>query len=81
MNNVYDNGYKILGTKEKIVNYINNIFKNSNLQDAMMVEDLKELLEELKEYKNTDILLIDYDNGMSPYIISEAFLEDSIVEV
>lgn len=81
MNNVYNNGYKILGAKEKIVNYINNIFKNSNLQDAMMVEDLKELLEELKEYKNTDILLIDYDNGMAPYIISEVFLEDNIVEV
>ena len=46
-----------------------------------MIEDLKELLEELKEYKNTNIVLIDYDNGMAPYIITEVFLEDNIVEV
>ena len=81
MNNVYDNGYKILGNKENIIKYINDIFKNSDLQDVLLVEDLQDLLEELKDYKNTDILLIDYENGMAPYIISEVFLEDSIVKV
>lgn len=81
LNNVYDNGYKILGTKENITKYINDIFKNSDLQDVLLVEDLQDLLEELKDYKNTDILLIDYENGMAPYIISEVFLEDSIVKV
>ena len=81
MNNVYDNGYKILGTKENITKYINETLENCNLQDALLVEDLQDLLEELKDYKNTDIILIDYENGMAPYIISEVFLEDSIVKV
>ena len=81
MNNVYDNGYKILGTKGNITKYIKDILKNSDLQDVLLVENLQDLLEETKEYKNNDILLIDYENGMAPYIISEAFLEDSIVKV
>lgn len=59
MNKVYDNGYKLLGTVKNIKKDIEN-----NVRTSDMEEQLYEILEELKEYKDNNIVVIDYDNPM-----------------
>ena len=59
MNKVYDNGYKLLGTVKNIKKDIEN-----NIRTSDMEEQLYEILEELKEYKDNNIVVIDYDNPM-----------------
>lgn len=59
MNKIYDNGYKLLGTVKNIRKDIEN-----NVRTSDMEEQLYEILEELKEYKDNDIVVIDYDNPM-----------------
>lgn len=59
MNKIYDNGYKLLGTVKDIRKDIEN-----NIRTSDMEEQLYEILEELKEYKDNDIVVIDYDNPM-----------------
>lgn len=59
MNKIYDNGYKLLGTVKNIKKDIKN-----NIRTSDMEEQLYEILEELKECKDNDIVVIDYDNPM-----------------
>lgn len=59
MNKIYDNGYKLLGTVKDIRKDIEN-----NIRTSDMEEQLYEILEELKECKDNDIVVIDYDNPM-----------------
>ena len=59
MNKVYDNGYKLLGTVKNIKKDIENNIRTSDIE-----EQLYEILEELKEYKDNEIVIIDYDNPM-----------------
>ncbi len=73
MNKVYDNGYKLLGTVKNIRKYIEN-----NISTSDMEEQLYEILEELKEYKDNDIVVIDYDIPMG-YLI-EKWEENDLVK-
>lgn len=59
MNKIYDNGYKLLGTVKNIKKDIEN-----NIRTSDMEEELYEILEELKDYKDNEIIVIDYDNPM-----------------
>lgn len=56
MNNIYDNGYKVLGKVIDIKEYINKNCKEN--------EDLKEVLFDLEELDNNTIVMINYDNPM-----------------
>lgn len=73
MNNIYDNGYKLLGAVKNIKKDIENNIRTSDIE-----EQLYEILEELKEYKDNDIVVIDYDNPMG-YTI-EKWEENDIVK-
>lgn len=58
MNNIYDNGELLLGTKKDILNY----WKNNAIDiDSDFEEELKE---DLKDLKDDTIICINYDNGM-----------------
>lgn len=59
MNKIYDNGYKLLGTVKNIKKDIEN-----NIRTSDMEEQLYEILEELKDYEDNEIVIIDYDNPM-----------------
>lgn len=59
MNKVYDNGYKLLGTVKNIKKDIKNNIRTSDIE-----EQLYEILEELKDYEDNEIVIIDYDNPM-----------------
>lgn len=59
MNKIYDNEYKLLGTVKNIKKDIEN-----NIRTSDMEEELYEILEELKEYKDNEIIVLDYDNPM-----------------
>lgn len=61
MNNIYDNGAIMLGEVKNVVKEIKEEMKN-NID--MLYVDMDEILEELKDYKDDDIVAIDYDNGM-----------------
>lgn len=73
MNKVYDNGYKLLGKVKNVKKYIEN-----NIGTSDMEEQLYEILEELKEYKDNDIVVIDYDIPMG-YAI-EKWEENDLVK-
>ena len=73
MNNLYDNGTCLLGTKKDIYDY------TINSQD-LNKEEKQEILEEIKCFNDTDILCINYDWGMGLSIEGWS-LEDQIVEV
>ena len=59
MNNLYDNGTILLGTKKNIVEQIYN---------NMLVEEddeyYMEILNDLKDFKDDTIIALNYDNGM-----------------
>ena len=75
MNNVYDNGYKVLGKVKDIKKYLQHCIKTSDME-----EEIYDFLKELEEYKEEDIILVDYDNGMGVYI-NEVFNKDDLVKV
>ena len=74
MQNVYDNGYKLLGQVSKIKEYIDILLQHKKIE----LEDYREMLKELSFYKSTDIILYDYDNGMGSYV-AECFNKEDIV--
>lgn len=59
MNNIYDNGEIILGTKKDIVRYLQN-----NIATSDMEEEIYEILKDIEEEEENTILAINYDNGM-----------------
>lgn len=75
MNNVYDNGYRVLGKVKDIKKYFKENIKTSDLE-----EEIYDLLKELNEYNEEDIIIVDYDNGMGIYI-NELFSKNDIVKV
>jgi len=65
MNNLYDNGACLLGTKKAIKKHCKNLIKKYNNDDEdCVVETAKETLDEIEEFNDTDILCINYDCGM-----------------
>jgi len=57
MNNLYDNGTCLLGTKKDIYDYTLKI-------DTLNEEERQDILREIKDFNDTDILCINYDCGM-----------------
>lgn len=64
MNKVYDNGEKLLGKKNDIEKYCLKLIIQGDEEIAKNAEDI---LEEIKEYDDSDILCINYDCGMGLY--------------
>ena len=56
MQNIYDNGEKVLGRIYDLKEYICR-----NCEDY---EEVKEIIEELENYDDDTIAVINYDNGM-----------------
>lgn len=65
MSNVYDNGYKLLGTKKDIETYETKIMERfKQVGDDYVVETCEEILDIIREYNDYTIFMINYDNGM-----------------
>lgn len=60
MENIYDNGTHMLGQVKKIKDYNDKLYKDKAIEEEQWLELVKELV----WYKDTDIVSIDYDNGM-----------------
>ena len=60
MNSIYDNGELLLGSKKNILEYQNKLIE----QDLIDKEDYAEITDFLKDFKDNDIVCINYDNGM-----------------
>ena len=60
MNNIYDNGTHMLGEVKRIKEYNDKLYKDKAIEEEQWLELVKELV----WYKDTDIVSIDYDNGM-----------------
>ena len=60
MNKVYDNGYYLLGMVKNIIE-----LTEKNLSKGVIDKDfMEDLVSELKQYNETDIVSIYYDNPM-----------------
>ncbi len=60
MNNVYDNGYKLLGKVKDIKEYLRNSIATSDME-----EEIYDILKDIEEKEDNTILVINYDFGMS----------------
>lgn len=60
MENIYDNGTHMLGEVKRIKEYNDKLYRDKAIEEEQWVELVKELV----WYKDTDIVSIDYDNGM-----------------
>jgi hypothetical protein len=60
MDYIYDNGDKMLGQVRKIKEYNDKLFREENIDEEAWVELAKELV----FYNDSDIVSIDYSNGM-----------------
>lgn len=59
MNNLYDNGTILLGTKKDIVEQIYN-----NMLEEEQDELYQDILDDLKDFKDDTIVALNYDCGM-----------------
>lgn len=73
MNNVYDNGYALLGQTKNLIEMIENNINKGSIDD----ETITELLKEIKLYDENSLLYVNYENGMG--FIVEEFKEDAII--
>ena len=66
MNNIYDNGYQLLGNKKMLEEYTKkNMEHMKKVGDDYVVETCEEILEILQQYEDDNmVFMIDYDNGM-----------------
>ncbi len=60
MKEIYDNGNKMLGQASEIRKYNDKLFRENNIDEDQWLELAKELV----FFNDTDILSVDYDNGM-----------------
>lgn len=56
LNCVYDNCEKIMGNAKNVKKYVEN-----NCEDY---EEVKDIIEELKNFEESTIIVLDYNNGM-----------------
>lgn len=62
---LYDNGYKLLGTKRDIEKYETKVMREmQDIGDDYVVETCEEILDIIKDYNDNTIFMINYDNGM-----------------
>ena len=73
MKEIYDNGNRMLGQTSEIRKYNDKMFR----EDMIVEEQWLELAKELVFFNDTDILAIDYDNGMG--ILIEKWEERDIL--
>lgn len=73
MKRVYDNGDEILGSVKSIREYIEKYGSN-----GLDLDDSNYLLEELKEYKDDQIIVINYSFGMG-VAITDCWTKEDIV--
>ena len=74
MKDIYDNGGHMLGQVKKIKEYNDKMYRLSMIEEEQWVELAKELV----LFNDTDIVSIDYDNGMG--ILIEKWEERDIIE-
>ncbi len=76
MDCIYDNGYKMLGQNKNLKKHFNSMLKNGleELEETLC----KDILEELNEYSDDTIIVLDYDYGMGNYIC--AWTKENIVK-
>jgi len=60
MNNIYDNGTHMLGQVKRIKEYNDSLYKKERINEETWLELTKELI----WFNDTDIISIDYDDGM-----------------
>lgn len=75
MENIYDNGTHMLGQVKKIKEYNDKLYKDKAIEEEQWLELVKELV----WYNDTDIVCIDYDNGMGMTV--EYWEQKDILEV
>jgi len=75
MNNIYDNGTHMLGEVKRIKEYNDRLYKDKAIEEEQWLELVKELV----WYNDTDIVSIDYDNGMGMTV--EYWEQKDILEV
>lgn len=74
MKNVYDNGYSMLGSAKDLQKYLLNAINNADNDTS----DLREMLDEIKDYNDDTIVLINYEAPMG-YTL-EYWSNDHIVD-
>lgn len=74
MKNVYDNGEKLIGTSKNLQKYLSKQMNNADNDTT----DIHEMLEELKDYRDDTVILINYDAPMG-YTL-EYWSNDNIVD-
>lgn len=67
-NKIYDNGYKILGHANYVIEYLKENMENVYEKDSEEYKDAYNIIEDLKYYKHNEIVTINYDSGMGTYI-------------
>ena len=75
---IYDNGSILLGKKQFLERYIQKHYIDRHYSDY--VDEMEEILDEIKHYDYDTILAIHYDYGMGFYI-DEWKKSDAIKEV
>lgn len=72
MDNIYDNGTMLLGTKKNIINYVFNC--DIDTEDK---ETWYDIFKDISNLSDNDVICIEYDNGMG-YTIDYWQEEDKI---
>ena len=75
MNNLYDNGTILIGTIKDVKKYME---KQLQQNDDAYVDDIKDILEDIKDLDDNSIISINYDWGMG-YIMNY-WNDDDIVK-
>ena len=73
MKNVYDNGYSVIGNAKDLQKYLLNAINNADNDTT----DLREMIEEIKDYSDDTVILINYEHPMG-YTL-EYWSNDNIV--
>lgn len=60
MKDIYSNGSKMLGQVSEIKKYNDKLYRNNEIEEDVWCDLAKELV----FFNDTDIVAIDYDNGM-----------------
>ena len=78
---IFDNGYKILGQVNYIIEYLKENIENAYEKDTEEYEEALKDLEELKNnYDKTDIIVYNYDCQMSRYYVEDIFKQEDKLE-
>lgn len=69
MRQVYDNGYKILGQVNYIIEYLKENIENVYEKDSEEYNESYENIKDLQDnYNKNDIIVYNYDSGMGAFV-------------